>query len=159
MPVYLGYIINAYTAYSQFSNPATDIFNPPYAARVPLLYNGTLTFDQINSQLTTSIPALITQDFLTGFPTAQKYASVRDALNANSIAPWHSYKPLFMIHGGSDTQVNPVSTENMYSSMIQAGTSADICRKVIVPGVDHSDGVVPCMVQGILFLNSVRDSE
>jgi hypothetical protein len=63
-----------------------------------------------------------------------------------------------MIHGGSDTQVSPVSTENMYYGMIQAGTSTDICKKVIVPGLDHGDGILPCMVQGVLFLNSIRDS-
>ena len=63
-----------------------------------------------------------------------------------------------LIHGGKDTQVNPVSTENMYTAMIQAGTSPDICKKVIVPSVDHGDGAVPCMIQGILFLNNLNSS-
>ncbi|MEI8226535.1 MAG: prolyl oligopeptidase family serine peptidase, partial [Bacteroidota bacterium] len=105
-----------------------------------------------------SIPGLITPDFLSGFATSPKYASVRDALNNNSVAAWHSYKPLLLIHGGKDTQVNPVSTEKMYTQMIQAGTSSDLCKKVIVPDVDHGDGVVPCMVQGILFLMNLNNS-
>jgi len=158
MPVYLSYILNAYKAYDQFTNPVSDIFNEPYAARLSSLYTGLLTSDQINSQLTTSIPGLITPDFLSGFATSLKYASVRDALNNNSVAAWHSYKPLLLIHGGKDTQVNPVSTEKMYTQMIQAGTSSDLCKKVIVPGVDHGDGVVPCMVQGILFLMNLNNS-
>ncbi|MFA5819381.1 MAG: lipase family protein [Bacteroidales bacterium] len=158
MPVYLGYILNAYKAYDQFTNPVSDIFNEPYASRLSSLYTGLLTSDQINSQLTSSIPGLITPDFLSGFTTSPKYASVRDALNNNSVSAWHSYKPLLLIHGGKDTQVNPVSTENMYTQMIQAGTSPDLCKKVIVPGVDHGDGVVPCMVQGILFLMNLNDS-
>jgi pimeloyl-ACP methyl ester carboxylesterase len=102
---------------------------------------------------------LITADFLSGFAASSKYSSVRDALNSNSISAWHSYKPLLLIHGGQDTQVNPIATENMYSAMIQAGTSADICKKVIVPGVDHSAGVVPCMFQGILFLMNLNTSK
>ena len=158
MPVYLGYILNAYTAYDQFTNPVSDIFNEPYASRLSLLYTGLLTSDQINSQLTTSIAGLITPDFLSGFTSSPKYASVRDALNNNSVTAWHSYKPLLLIHGGKDTHVNPVSTENMYTAMIQAGTSADICKKVIVPDVDHGDGVVPCMIQGILFLKNLSTS-
>ncbi|MCX6321479.1 MAG: alpha/beta fold hydrolase [Bacteroidia bacterium] len=157
MPVYLGYILNAYKAYDQFTNPVSDIFNEPYAARLSSLYTGLLTSDQINNQLTTSIPGLITPDFLSGFITSPKYASVRDALNNNSVTAWHSYKPLLLIHGGKDTQVNPVSTEKMYTQMIQAGTSLDLCKKVIVPDVDHGDGVVPCMVQGILFLVNLTD--
>ena len=158
MPIYLGYIVNAYTSYNQFTNPVTDIFNEPYATRLSSLYTGFLTSDEINSQLTDSIPGLITADFLSGFTTSPKYASVRDALNRNSIAAWHGTKPLLLIHGGNDTHVNPVSTENMYTAMIQAGTSPDICKKVIVPDVDHGDGVAPCMIQGILFLKNLSTS-
>ena len=158
MPVYMAYILNAYTAYNQFANPVSDIFNEPYASRVSTLFNGMLTSSQINSQLTTSIPGLITADFISGFKTAAKYSSIRDGLNNNSITAWHSYKPLLLIHGGKDTQVNPVSTETMYSAMIQSGTSPDICKKVIVPDVDHGDGAIPCMIQGILFLNSLNNS-
>jgi len=158
MPVYLGYILNAYTSYNQFTNPVSDIFNEPYASRLTSLYTGFMSSDQINAQLTTSIPALITPDFLSGFATSPKYTSVRNALNNNSITGWHSLKPLLLIHGGNDTQVNPVSTGNMYSAMIQEGTSPDICKKVIVPNVDHGNGLVPCMIQAILFLQNLRTS-
>ena len=156
MPVYLAYIVNAYSAYSQFTNPVSDIFNAPYASRISSLFTGLLTSDQINNQLTTSITDLITPDFISGFATSPRYLSVRDALSANSIAAWHSYKPVLLIHGGSDTQVNPISTTNMYNAMIQAGTSPDICTKVIVPDVDHGDGALPCMIKGILFLNDLK---
>lgn len=159
MPVYLGYILNSYTSYNQFTNPVTDIFNEPYASRLSSLYTGLMTSDQINRQLTTSIPGLINPDFLSGFAVSPKYSSVRDALNNNSVTAWKSYKPLLLIHGGKDTHVNPVSTENMYSAMIQAGTSPDICKKVIVPEVDHSDGLAPCMVQSIRFLINLSNSE
>jgi pimeloyl-ACP methyl ester carboxylesterase len=159
MPVYLGYILNAYKSYNQFTNPVSDIFNEPYATRVSTLYNGSLSFDEINSQLTTSINELINPDFLTGFSSSPDYGSVRDGLNNNSITAWHTQKPLLLIHGGADTQVNPVSTENMYDAMIQAGTSPELCEKVILPDLDHSDGVAPCMVQGILFLRALIDSD
>lgn len=158
MPVYLGYILNAYIAYNQFTNPATDIFNEPYASKISSLYTGLLSADEINSQLTTSIADLLTADFRSGLTTSPKYSSVREALNSNSITGWHTYKPLLLIHGGDDATVNPVSTENMYSSMIEAGTSPDICEKVIIPGLDHSDGVAPCMIQGILFLMGLNSS-
>jgi pimeloyl-ACP methyl ester carboxylesterase len=156
MPVYLGYILNSYTSYNQFTNPVSDLFNEPYASRLSSLYNGFLTSDQINNQLTTSVPGLITLDFLAGFAGSQKYASVRDALNTNSITGWQTNIPLLLIHGGKDTQVNPVSTENMYSEMIRAGTSPGLCKKVIIPDVDHGDGVAPCMIQGILFLQNLK---
>jgi hypothetical protein len=159
MPVYLAYIENAYSAYNQFTNPASDIFNEPYASRVSTLFTGMLTLDQINNQLTTSIPALITPEFISGFITSPKYSSIRNALTNNSVAAWHTYKQVLMTHGGNDTQVNPSSTENMYNAMIQSGTSTDICKEVIIPGFDHGDGIVPCMIQGILFLNNLNTSK
>jgi pimeloyl-ACP methyl ester carboxylesterase len=159
MPVYLGYIVNAYSYYKQFTNHVSEIFNEPYASRLNTLYTGSLTFDQINSQLTTSVKDLLNPDFLSGFTSSSKYSTVRDALINNSISAWHSYKPLLLIHGGSDTSVNPVTTENMYNAMIQAGTSGDICTKIILPGLDHGEGVVPGMIKGIIFLTDLNTSK
>lgn len=159
MPVYLGYILNAYTSYHQFTNPVTDIFNEPYASRVSSLYTGLLGSDQINAQLTTSIPGLLNSDFISGFATSVKYSSVREALNRNSISPWHTFKPLLLVHGEKDTSVNPVTTENIYSSMIAAGTSPEICKKIIIPGADHGDGVAPFVMQSIQFLMNLGGSK
>ena len=159
MPVYLGYIINAYSFYNQFTNPVTDLLNEPYASRLSSLYTGLLTFDQINNQLTNSIPGLLNPDFLAGFSTSSKYSSVRDALTRNSVSAWKSKIPLLLIHGGSDAQVNPISTENMYTGMLQAGTADNICTKVILSGYDHGDGVVPSMIQGILFLMNLNNTK
>jgi pimeloyl-ACP methyl ester carboxylesterase len=158
MPVYIGYIVNAYSAYNQFTNPVTDILKSPYASRISTLYTGQLTSSEINSQLTTSIHDLINPDFLAGFTSAPQYSSVRTALADNSISGWHSYKPLLLVHGASDTTVDPVSTENMYNEMIQAGTPGDLCTKVIIPGADHGSGLIPAMVDGILFLDNLKNS-
>ena len=118
-----------------------------------------LTSSEINNQLTTSIPDLINPDFLAGFGSAAEYSSVRDALNSNSIPAWHSYKHLLLLHGADDNNVDPAATENMYSAMINAGTSEDICSKVIIPGADHGSGIIPAMIQGILFLNDLKSSK
>ncbi len=155
MPVYFGYIVHAYSSYDQFSNPVTDIFNEPYASRLSSLFTGTLSSDQINNQLTTSISGLFTQDFLSGFASGPQYSSVREALASNSIIAWNSAKPLFFLHGGNDSQVDPGVTDTMYEAMIQAGTSPLICTKEIVPGLDHGDGIVPCMLKGLFFILSL----
>jgi pimeloyl-ACP methyl ester carboxylesterase len=158
MPVYIGYIFNAYSAYKQITNPVTDIFNEPYASRINSLYKGTLSSDQINAQLSTSVSELINPSFISGYTTAEKFSSVRKAFADNSIKAWHTYKPLLLIHGGSDTHVNPVTTETMYTQMLQAGTSADLCTKVIIPGADHGDGILPAMIRGIQFLYNLKEN-
>jgi pimeloyl-ACP methyl ester carboxylesterase len=159
VPAYLAYIVNAYTYYNQFTNPASDIFKAPYASKISTLFNGQLTLDQIDNQLTTSIPDLLNPDFISGFGTASKYSSVRDALSNNSISAWHSSIPILFTHGEQDTEVNPVSTENTFNEMIAAGTSPDICKRITVPGVDHSAGAVPCMIDGLLFIDNLKNSK
>ncbi len=156
MPVYIGYIINAYSAYNQFTNPVSDILNDPYASLLGNLYNGTLTSDEINNQLTTSIPALFTSEFLSGFESEAKYASVRTSLTENSIAAWNTSVPLLFTHGGGDTTVNPLTTETIYNGMIQAGTSPEICKKEIIPDLDHGDAVVPAMIKGLTFILNLQ---
>jgi len=157
MPSYLGYIINAYSVYNQFINPVTDILNEPYAARLVSLYTGTLSPDQINNQLTTSISGLFKPDFLAGFTASPVYSSVRDALVKNSISPWNSGEPLLFVHGENDTHVSVSATETMYNAMIEAGTPATICEKIIFPGLDHGGGVIPCMTEGLVYLINIRD--
>lgn len=156
MPVYIGYIINAYDKYDQFTNPVSDILKEPYASRLGSLYNGNLSSDQINAQLTTSIHDLFTDSFLSGFGSDAKYASVRASLANNSITGWNTSVPLLLIHGGGDTSVNPVTTESIYTAMIQAGTSTQTCRKEILPGLDHGDAVVPAMIKGLQFIMSLE---
>lgn len=158
MPYYIGYVINGYKSYDQFTNPVSDLLNEPYASRISTLFDGQHNVGQINSQLTTSIPALVTSEFLSGFATAAKYSSVREAMKANSIAPWKTNIPLMMIHGDADTHVDPSATENMYAVMVQAGTSTSVIQKVMLPGADHGDGVVPALLQGFFFLNNINNS-
>ncbi len=158
MPVYICYIINAYAAYQQFTNPVTDILNEPYADILSSLFDGTRTSDQINDQLNDTLSVLLTPSFMSGFNNSNDYASVRDALAKNSVTAWQTQKPLLLIHGEDDTTVSPVSTETMYDDMLKAGTSPDLIEKVIIPGVGHGDGVVPAMAHGLIYLLNLRDS-
>lgn len=158
MPYYIGYVIYGYKSYNQFTNPVSDLLNEPYASRISSLFNGQLNSGQINAQLTTDISDLVNADFLSGFADSPKYASVKQAMINNSIAPWRTNIPLLMIHGDADTHVDPSATEDMYAGMIQAGTPASIITKVILPGADHGEGVVPALIQGFLFINNIRNS-
>jgi pimeloyl-ACP methyl ester carboxylesterase len=157
MPSYLGYIINAYSAYHYFTNPVTDLLKEPYASRLASLYTGTLSLSQINSQLTTKIADLFTSDFLSGFAYSSAYSTVRAALINNSIDAWNSAKPLLFVHGTGDRDVSVTATETMYDAMINAGTSSETCKKILFPGLDHGEGIVPCMTSGLLYLLNIRD--
>lgn len=159
MPVYIGYIVNAYSSYNQFINPVSDIFNQPYASRLTTLYNGTHSSSEINNQLTTSIPDLFTTVFLSGFESEERYSSVREALLSNSITPWQTSKPLFLIHGGGDITVDPSATENIYNGIIESGTTTTICKMEIIPALNHSEAKYPAMIKGLLFIRDIQDGK
>ncbi len=156
MPSYLGYIINAYHHYDQFSNDINEILNEPYASRLGSLYNGTLSLGEINSQLTTTISELFRSEFISGFSGMTVYSPVRQALIRNSVSPWNTHVPLLLIHGEGDTHVNVSTTNNFYDAMIGAGTSATLISKVLLPGLDHGDAIVPCLTKGLEFIMDLR---
>ncbi|MCX6333249.1 MAG: hypothetical protein NT092_02995 [Bacteroidia bacterium] len=157
MPSYLGYIINAYSEYDQFSNPVSDIIKEPYATRLGSLYNGNLSLGEINNQLTTSIPGLFKQEFISGFSSSSSYSTVRQGLIRNSVSPWNTQKPVLLVHGSGDTHVSVTVTETFYNAMINAGTSTSLCTKMIFPDLDHGDAVIPCLTEGLKFLINLRD--
>ena len=157
-PAYLGYIIHAYTSWDYITNPVSDLLNEPYASRLGTLYDGNHSADQINSQLSTSIPVLVKEDFRINYTDA-KYSSVRNSLVTNSVGSYKTQVPLLLVHGDADTQVPVSSTLLFYDNMILAGTSTSVCTKTIIPGLDHGDAILPCMTQGLEFLINIRDNK
>ena len=156
MPVFLGYISNAYAEYDLFSNPLTDIYNEPYASRIPGLYDGMHSSDQINAQLIESIAGLFKADYISGYSTSPVYQGVRDALTANSIAGWNTSVPLLFLHGTDDTYVMPALSERMHVAMIDAGCSSLTCLYMPLPDLDHSGGIVPAGLAGLTFFKTYR---
>ncbi len=90
MPVFLGYISNAYSEYDLFANPLSDLYNDPFAGRIPGLYDGMHSSDQINSQLAVNISDLFKAAYITGYADDPAFLGIRNALSANSIAGWDS---------------------------------------------------------------------
>ncbi|HNR43133.1 MAG TPA: alpha/beta hydrolase [Bacteroidales bacterium] len=159
MPVYLGYIVYAYKAYGLVKNTMQEIFNEPYSSRIGTLFDGSHTSAQINEKLTFSIPELVNENLIEGFETSPDYSSLRQALEENSIQPWKTKIPLLFIHGGDDTSVEPLLTEMIYEKMILQGTSPEICKKEIIPGLDHGAAYIPFLLKGFTFLRNVKDNK
>jgi pimeloyl-ACP methyl ester carboxylesterase len=156
MPVFLGYISNAYAEYNLFSNSLSDLFNEPFATLIPGLYDGMHASDQINSQLNVSIAALFRADYITGYSTSAAYQSVRNALKSNSIEGWNTSVPLLFLHGTADVYVVPALSERMHDAMLNAGSSSLTCRYVTMQDLDHSDGIVPAGLAGLAFFKTYR---
>lgn len=156
MPVFLGYISNAYSEYDLFANPLSDLYNNPYAGLIPGLYDGMHSSDQINSQLTVTIADLLRADYISGYSTSVTYQGVRNALTSNSIAGWNSNVPILFVHGTADDYVMPELSVRMHDAMTGAGTSPLRCIYMPLQDLDHSDGSIPSVMAGLEFFKAYR---
>jgi pimeloyl-ACP methyl ester carboxylesterase len=112
--------------------------------------------DQINGQLTKVIPQLFQADYITGHATSAAYASVRNAMTANSVAGWDSEVPLLFVHGTEDDYVIPELSGMIHEAMLDAGTNPITCNFVELEGLDHSEGVLPAGMAGLSFFKLFR---
>ncbi|MBM3421536.1 MAG: alpha/beta fold hydrolase, partial [Bacteroidetes bacterium] len=154
MPSYLAYIAHAYRTYNRFDNPYTDIFNEPFASRIPGFFNGQLSTGAINDQLTTDIAALLNPAFRSGFGSSSGYSGIRQALQENGTDPWNTTVPLLLVHGEADTQVPVGGTVTFHQGMLAAGSSPSMVTLVTIPGVGHGDGLLPAAVASLEFIIS-----
>jgi len=156
MPYFLTYLLNAFTVNGFITNPITDFIQAPYAAKISGLYDGKHSGGTINSELTTTMSTLLTNEYRTGFATNTKFASIRSAFIANSIEPWAVTTPTRLYHGQNDEFI-PVSLSQKYYADFQTkGVSTEKMKLVIVPYVDHPTGVIPVGLQTIMWFLEVK---
>ena len=156
VPAYIGYIINAYTYYGYFENSIDELLKDPYASKLRQLYDGNHSVVEINSELTSSIPDLLTDEFRNN-GSSSDFSSVASSLIWNSAYAYKSEIPVLLVHGDADTQVNVENTESLYNLMMINGTPSELCKKIILPGLDHGDAVMPFFVEGLKFILELRD--
>ena len=156
MPYFLTYLLNSYTAIGLVNNPLSDFIQAPYAAKIPGLFDGKHSGGEINAQLTTQMSTLLTPEYRTGFATDTKFAGVRSAFVANSIEPWLISTPTRLYHGANDEFIPPALSQKMLLDFKAKGVSDTKIESIVIPGVDHSLGVIPVGFQTILWFLTLK---
>lgn len=156
MPYFLTYLLNSYTAIGLITNPLSDFIQAPYAAKIPGLFDGKHSGSEINAQLTTQMSTLLTPEYRTGFATDTKFAGVRSAFVANSIEPWLISTPTRLYHGANDEFIPPALSQKMLLDFKAKGVSDAKIESIVIPGVDHSLGVIPVGFQTILWFLTLK---
>ncbi|MBW8323296.1 MAG: alpha/beta hydrolase [Prolixibacteraceae bacterium] len=156
MPYFLTYLLNSYTAIGLVTNPLSDFIQAPYAAKIPGLFDGKHSGGEINAELTTQMSTLLTTEYRTGFATDTKFAGVRSAFVANSIEPWLISTPTRLYHGANDEFIPPALSQKMLLDFKAKGVSDTKIESIVIPGVDHSLGVIPVGFQTILWFLTLK---
>jgi pimeloyl-ACP methyl ester carboxylesterase len=142
-PFYLAYVAQAYKTTFGWSQSLSDFFNEPYAARIPSLVNGSKTNNQINDELSYSIPTLVKADLIANIDTNVKYKYIVDAFKENSLTDWKPTIPMHMFHGNSDITVPYNNSVVTYEKLIANGASTSTVTLTSLDGATHTTGIFP----------------
>ena len=150
MPFYMAYIFNTYLNLG-LSTPITEVFQQPYADRIPTLFDGTLSGGEINAQLTKIVPDLLTASYISDWSTDGKFAPVLALLEENSIAAYETKIPTLLTHGNADDYVPSFVSSEFYQDFMDLGISPDLVRYLELDGMDHGDAVLPSGLAAITW--------
>jgi pimeloyl-ACP methyl ester carboxylesterase len=158
MPYFLGYLFNSYINTGDITTPIGQVFKEPYAAKIPTLFNGTKSGEEINTELTTNISGLFTANYLSNYATAAEFSSVKSTLEANSIVAWNTKIPLMLIHGMEDNFVPKEITSNIYQSFLQQGVNIGKINLKLLPATGHTTGIVPSGLASVKWFLELKDN-
>lgn len=159
MPYFLGYIFNSYYNLEGITTPINEVFQEPYDARIPILYDGTKASEEINNQLTIKIPHLFTEDYVSNYKTDTKYSSIIDMLTINSVEAWKTTTPTMLLHGTEDTFVPPMGSNRMFAEFQLQGVGVNDVVLIPLPGKNHQTGIIPASIASISWFLEIKDEE
>ncbi len=157
MPFYFGYIFNTYTNVG-LTTPMDEVFQQPYADRIPTLYNGTMSGGEINAQLTKVVPDLFTSSYISSWDSDSKFAPVLEMLEENSVAAYNTKVPTLLTHGTADDYVPPIVSSEIYNDFMSLGVSSDLVKYMPLEGMDHGDAVLPTGLASITWFIELKNN-
>jgi predicted esterase len=150
-PSYLSFFFVAYNSIYGW-NKINDVFNSPYAEKIPTLFDGTKTTDQINASLTTSINQLFKQSFLTAFLNGTE-PTITNAFTDNSLINWTPSAPIRFYHGNADEYVPYENSTKARDYFKALGANVEL---VTINGGTHQSAAVPSILDAIMWFESIR---
>jgi pimeloyl-ACP methyl ester carboxylesterase len=152
-PSYLALILYGYNATYGWNRPMSDFFQAPYAARIPVLLDGTKTRTDIEPQLTTSPVALFSPTFYAALGTSSGEPVLRQKLTDNSFGGWAPRSPTRLYHGTADESVFYQTSVSTLASFQAAGATSVTLTSI--PGGTHQTSITPMMADALPWLQSL----
>ncbi len=155
-PFYIAYVLRSYEAYYDFQSAVSDVFNEPYASKIPSLFNGVTSSGEINGALTSSIGDLIRSDIRTNISTDPRFNYLVNAFQENSLTDWVPKSPIFFYHGDADETVPFSNSQITFQKLLSNGTPANLISLTTLHGQTHASGVTPYFQEVIVHLMQMK---
>ncbi|MEW6653131.1 MAG: lipase family protein [Bacteroidota bacterium] len=150
-PAYLAYFLVAYNEIYRWNN-LNAFFNSPYVEKLPSLFNGNYTVDEIDAQLTNDLTKLINQNFVKSY-LAGTETTLTTAFATNSLLNWRPIAPMRLYHGNADEYVpyeNSVQAKNYF---LTQGISVEL---VTISGGKHVSSALPSIFAAIEWFGTLK---
>ncbi|WP_244888601.1 alpha/beta fold hydrolase [Pontibacter akesuensis] len=142
-PAYLAYILQAYNHTNNWNRPLTELFQEPYASKLPALFDGVKGGSAINRELTTDTKKLFNPTFFAALQDDKKELALKQALQANSFYDWVPQSPTRLYHGTTDNIVPFQNSQVTYDRFKQQG--AKNLELIPIKGQGHGSAFVPML--------------
>ena len=149
---YIGFFFTAYNEIYGW-NRLNDIFNAPYAAMMPSLYDGSKTWGEILAQLPSSFSELMNPDFINNYLNG-KETDVSLVIQENTILNWTPQTPIHFFHGDADITV---PYQNVLTAIEQFESNGALnIELTTIPGGNHETSGPVASIEAIQWFESFQ---
>ncbi|MCP4642286.1 MAG: hypothetical protein GY851_17710 [bacterium] len=148
---YLGYLANAYSVFC--GQPIESLVRAPYAAQLPVLFDGEHEPEAIWAALSTPPRGLFTESFLKAYDNEGEHWFL-EALARNSVVPWAAAAPIRFYHGQNDADVSPRESLVMGRQLRELGVNV---TTIYLGRYTHDESVYRAVTRIRLWFDEVAE--
>ena len=152
-PGYISFTYMSYNEIEELNRPASDLFQSPYAEKIPSLMDGSKSIAEANNYLTKKIKDLFAEEFLTEF-LGNGEIELKNSFQRNSLVDWSPKAPIRLYHGSDDEEVNYNNSVIALDKLKAAGADIDL---ITIEGGNHSSSVFESYSNALDWFNSLRE--
>ena len=151
-PGYISFTYMSYNTIEKLNRPATDLFQNPYAERIPKLMDGSKTIGEANDKLTTNMKSLFTENFIAEF-LGDGEQELKNVFAKNSLVDWSPNAPIMLVHGENDITVGYNNSVIAHDKLKANG--ADITL-ITIPNGTHGSSVFPAYAAAMGWFSTLK---
>jgi pimeloyl-ACP methyl ester carboxylesterase len=153
-PFFLAYVLLSFVEDGTITQGMEHYFNPPYAEKIPILFDGTLNGAAIDVELNTNTHELMQAGLFT-YQQGSDYNELIASFNTNKVDAWQNQTPLLLLHGTNDTYIPQELSDSIYSQFNALGSNQ--VQYETIPFTDHNSAATPAIVRSIDWFQQLRN--
>ena len=156
---YIPYLLTSYSHYYNWNSPLSEYFNNPYDSITTEFGKRNLSLQVLNELTTDSIDVLIQESFRKSFLLEPSgYTQIKKDFKENSLNPFKTKAPIYLIHGSRDEDIPLNDVEHFYKKMLLINDN-DMIKLSVLEGLNHNASGLLGMSMALDYLNQNFQNE